>query len=297
MALRSLHFIGLFALILSSNTARGQNRGVQTPFRAIVGPVLVAHRGGSLEVPENTMAALRHAIAVGADWIEIDVTLSRDDKVVVIHDATLDRTTSQTGPVGDRRLQELIRVPAGAPKPSASTLRKLTKMGITPPDFGERFQNETVPSLRQILEVGDIRVMIEMKAGVHPRRLAHGVVDLVNKFSAWDRVAVASFDHHLLTLAHDRDPVIALIAIAKTRESLEQHLVLPVSAVAVSEKLLPVARKLVPFGVGIWVWTIRDADTALLLRNAGVDGIITDIPQAIVKHLRPEVDVRLKLSR
>ena len=274
-----------------------QAQSVQPPFRAIVGPVLVAHRGGALEVPENTLAGVRHAIAVKADWIEIDVTLSRDDRVVVMHDDTLERTTNGKGLVSKKRLRELQKLRAGNPGFSLKSLARLKLAGITPPDFGDEYSKEYVPSLKQVLESGDIRVMIEMKAGAHPRRLAHGVIDTINKSYAWHRVAVGSFDTELLTMAYNRDPTVPLIGIAKNLRSLEKHLELPLSAVAISESLVDEAFKMVPAGVAIWVWTVRDVETAKALREKGVHGIITDIPKKVVKHLRPPVDVHLKLSR
>ena len=276
---------------------QAQAQSVQPPFRAIVGPVLIAHRGGSLEVPENTLAGVRHAIAVKADWVEIDVTLSRDDRVVVMHDDTLERTTNGKGPVSKKRFRELQKLRAGNPGFSIKNLARLKLAGITPPDFGDAYRKEYVPSLKQVLETGDIRVMIEMKSGAHPRRLAHGVIDTINKSYAWSRVAVGSFDTELLTLAYGRDPTVPLIGIAKTLGNLEKHLELPLSAVAISESLLDDAFKIVPAGVAIWVWTVRDVKTAQALREKGVHGIITDIPKKVVKHLRPPVDVHLKLSR
>ena len=70
-------------------------------------PLLAAHRGGSLLWPENSLLAFRNAVALGADFIEFDVHLSRDGEVMVIHDATLDRTTTGSGPVKDRTVAEL----------------------------------------------------------------------------------------------------------------------------------------------------------------------------------------------
>jgi|MDSW01.1.fsa_nt_gb glycerophosphoryl diester phosphodiesterase len=295
MLLRGLLLLFMGQCFLGVTQVQAQS--VQPPFRAIVGPVLIAHRGGALEVPENTLAGVRHAISVKADWIEIDVTLSSDDRVVVLHDSTLDRTTNGHGPVSKKRLSELQKLRAGNPGLSIKSLARLKLAGITPPDFGDAYAKEHVPSLKQVLESGDIRVMIEMKAGAHPRRLAHGVIDTINKSYAWQRVAVGSFDTELLELAHGRDPTVPLIGIAKTLQALENHLELPLSAVAVSESLLDSAFKIVPPGVAIWVWTVRDLKTAEALRDRGVHGIITDIPKKVVKHLRPPVDVHLKLSR
>src|SRR5688500_15952335 len=89
----------ILAVVGSAACAASPGGGPQPPFRAVLGPVIIAHRGGSLEAPENTLAAIRHGAAVGSDWIEIDVTLSRDDEVIVIHDDTLERTTDGTGMV------------------------------------------------------------------------------------------------------------------------------------------------------------------------------------------------------
>ena len=77
-------------------------------------PLVVAHRGASAAFPENTLDAFRGARDLGADWIELDVHLSRDGQLIVIHDETLDRTTSGHGLVRDHTLAELKRLDAGA---------------------------------------------------------------------------------------------------------------------------------------------------------------------------------------
>src|SRR6188474_1210870 len=111
-------------------------------------PILIAHRGGSLEAPENTMAAFRHAIEVGMRLVELDVQLSSDGEMVVIHDETLDRTTDGTGAVHDYTLEELRQFDAG------------TK-------FGPQFVGERIPTLREVLELcldKGAGVVIELKA-------------------------------------------------------------------------------------------------------------------------------------
>src|SRR5262245_65707526 len=75
-------------------------------------PVAIAHRGGSLLRPENTLVAFEHAVGLGVDALECDVHLSRDGDAVVIHDATLERTTDATGPVSAHRADELARAEA-----------------------------------------------------------------------------------------------------------------------------------------------------------------------------------------
>src|SRR5262249_57998109 len=76
-------------------------------------PLVIAHRGASAVAPENTIAAFEQAITDGADAIELDLHLSRDDQLVVIHDASVGRTTNGSGSVRDRTLRELKRLDAG----------------------------------------------------------------------------------------------------------------------------------------------------------------------------------------
>ena len=77
-------------------------------------PLVIAHRGSSAYAPENTLAAFQLAAEQGADAIELDVDLTRDGQVVVMHDATIDRTTDGHGRVGDLTLEEIRRADAGA---------------------------------------------------------------------------------------------------------------------------------------------------------------------------------------
>ncbi|MBI3959122.1 MAG: glycerophosphodiester phosphodiesterase [Chloroflexi bacterium] len=76
-------------------------------------PVAIAHRGDSAHAPENTLAAFRSAIAAGADWLEMDVQMSDDGHLVVIHDTTVDRTTNGSGRVADFTLAQLQALDAG----------------------------------------------------------------------------------------------------------------------------------------------------------------------------------------
>jgi glycerophosphoryl diester phosphodiesterase len=76
-------------------------------------PLVFAHRGGAKLRPENTLAAFEHGLSIGADGLELDVHLSRDGQVVVVHDTTLDRTTNGSGRVGDHDASELAQLDAG----------------------------------------------------------------------------------------------------------------------------------------------------------------------------------------
>src|SRR4029077_6422632 len=99
-----------------------------------VPPLIIAHRGNSAHRPENTLAAFASALEVGADVIELDVQLTKDSRLAVIHDATLERTTTGKGRVRDHTLAEIRAVSAGY----ASR-------------FGDQYAGERVPTLAEAL--------------------------------------------------------------------------------------------------------------------------------------------------
>ena len=140
--------------------------------------MLVAHRGGSRLAPENTMVAFRAAIDEwGSDMLELDVRLSKDGVVMVIHDETVDRTTDGTGRVRDQTLDQLSELDAG--------YRFHDLDGA--PTF--RGRGVTIPTLRELLEsCPDIRLNIEAKEAP----VARPLVDLIREFDAQDRVLVAA---------------------------------------------------------------------------------------------------------
>jgi glycerophosphoryl diester phosphodiesterase len=138
--------------------------------------VVAAHRGASRFAPENTLAAFRRALSAGARAIELDVHLTRDEQVVVIHDAELDRTTDGTGPVGSFSSAEIKGLDAGS-------------------WFGRDFVGEEVPFLGQVLRLTEdkARLNVELK-GQPGDLLAARVVDEVKRFGAVQRVLAMSFD-------------------------------------------------------------------------------------------------------
>jgi glycerophosphoryl diester phosphodiesterase len=217
----------------------------------------VGHRGGSLEAPENTVAAVRHSIAAGADWVEIDVRRSIDGEPVVMHDDTLERTTNGSGRV------------------SARAWREIRDLRVGP---------EPVPHLDDVLRLADIRVMIELKADASPAALVRAVLLSIDRAGARERVAIASFDKDVLWRAHDLAPDLPLFGIASTRAAATAMLELPIQTLCVEQSLLPDLPPLPP-AVSLWAWTVRDVASAQALLADGVHGIITDVPAAVIKAL------------
>jgi glycerophosphoryl diester phosphodiesterase len=260
----------------------------QPPFAAVgPGPLVIAHRGGSLEAPENTLASIRHGVAVGSDWQEIDVTLSVDEHVVVLHDDTLERTTDGQGEVERMTLAQLTALHAGRPRWSESASSRLRKLGVTPPDFGARFAAERVPTLEAALAVPGARLMIELKKCAHPAKLAAKVIGAVERAGATGRVVLGSLEAELVEAVHGFDPSLPLVGIVETSAELQPMLEFPLSVLAVNQPLVEEAAHELAPGVALWSWTAATIDEAEELWQRGVDGIITDAPEALLRHLRP----------
>lgn len=150
-------------------------------------PLVIAHRGDSAHRPENTLAAFAGALEVGATIVELDVQLTADGEVIVLHDVTLDRTTDGSGDVRRMSLAQVRRVSAGYPD-----------------RFGSAWPGERVPTLAEVLVlVGErARVMVEVKTesvgdaedgGIEAR-----TVEILRRFEMAERVALISFDHRAL---------------------------------------------------------------------------------------------------
>src|SRR5713226_3973035 len=118
--------------------------------------LVIGHRGASGHAPENTLASFKKAVALGATFIETDLHLSRDARLVAIHDATVNRTTNGQGVVHDMTLAELRRLDAGS-------------------WFGSEFAGERIPMLEELLEFSkknDVVFYMELKLFQHGNSLS-----------------------------------------------------------------------------------------------------------------------------
>ncbi len=156
-------------------------------------PWAIAHRGASLEAPENTLAAFQRAVELGADLIELDVHQTADGHVVIIHDDTVDRTTNGSGPVHSMALRELRRLDAGS-------------------WMGPQFAGERVPTLLEVLELtrGRAGLAIEIKAGsARYPGLEANIVRLLETAGRVDDVIITSGDCHAIAEVRQRDTHVA----------------------------------------------------------------------------------------
>jgi glycerophosphoryl diester phosphodiesterase len=230
-------------------------------------PVQVtAHRGHARAAPENTLSAMRKAIESGADYAEMDVQLTADGQVVLLHDRDLKRVAGVS-----RRLDEL----------SYDEVRQLD-VGTW---FDPAFAGERVPTLAEVIDLcrGKIRLNIELKFFGPDRRLARAVADLVREQDFERDCLVTSLDYDALVEAKRHNPRLRTgltVAHALGDVSRLEVEALSVRADFLSDDLLRAAHR---HGREVHAWTVNDAGQMTRLMKRGVDNIITSDPDLGVR--------------
>ncbi|MCC5850665.1 MAG: glycerophosphoryl diester phosphodiesterase membrane domain-containing protein [Verrucomicrobia bacterium] len=245
-----------------------------------VGEVVIsAHRAGPPPAPENTLSALEAAIAAGADYTEIDVQLTRDGRVVVVHD------------------EDMMRV-AGSPlnvtRATFAELRELVQV----PDDGSDPEMRRVATLEEFLERADgrIRLMVELKYYGFSPELGEAVVEIIRESGQADQVVLMSLDmpaiHQLRELAPDMElGFVSGISVGNLSRLPVDFLA--VSRPAVNPRFLRAARR---NEMKVHAWTINRKSRMVDLLLQGVDGLITDDP-ALAHRVREELQGMTPVER
>jgi len=239
--------------------------------------LVIGHRGNRAHAPENTLASLLEAVALGVDAVEFDLQVSLDGVLVVIHDATLDRTTHASGPVAARTAAELGRLDAGA--------RFTSDGGRT---FAWRGRGATISTFDEVIESlpRDLPCIIELKtkASTELVRVA------IRRHGIGKRVIVAGFDPAAtrpligagFALGASTPDVMRLLlpALLRLRVGPQpfQALCIPPRWHGIPVPIAALVRALRGSGTVTHVWTINDPARALQLWRLGVQGIISDDP-------------------
>ena len=240
-------------------------------------PLIIAHRGNSSQRPENTLASFASALDVGAAFVEFDVQLTRDRQVVVLHDPTLDRTTTGRGPVSALSLDEIRAVSAGHPSV-----------------FGTAYAAERVPSLAETLAFlkGRARVMLEIKTESVTDDAASGVEALtlaeVRRAGMEKEVALISFDRRALLRCLTQAPEIPrghLFYRAEAGEMLagchevKAEICMPEKG-ALTDELRERAREA---GVKLATWVVDDPDELRALERFDLYGVGSNRPGVLLE--------------
>lgn len=265
---------GLLLLALGLVALTAVASSVTVAAQGMIAPLFAAHRGGSLLWPENSLLAFRNALALGADFLELDVHLTRDGSVVVIHDPTLDRTTTGGGPVRERTIAELG--------------------GLRLKDRDGAVTDEPIPTLEQVVALaaaGRRQLLLEIKTDERRQRYP-GIEEKV--FGVLDRhrfvpfTVVMAFEGATWRRVRQLRPEARVAALYSAR-ALPGPAVVPelqalaragVGFVGLEQALVTaeVATQARLAGLTLGVWTVNERDAIARFIDQGVGVVITDRP-------------------
>jgi glycerophosphoryl diester phosphodiesterase len=232
----------------------------------------IAHRGASAHAPENTLASFRLAVEMGAKYIETDLQLTRDAKIVAMHDATVDRTTNGRGRISKMSLVELRGLDAGVKFLSVD---------------GKSYKGERVPTLDEILDfarTADVTFYLELK-DTQGWGFEQSLVGTLRRADALNRVVIISFDAKALSTVKRIAPELTtgFLCEKPSTQLIEK-------AIAIGAKqFMPRGDRINPELVSaahlakllVVVWTVNELEDMRTLMALGVDGIISDYPDRL----------------
>lgn len=230
---------------------------------------VIAHRGGRVYQPENTMAAFSQAVEDGVDWLEFDVQMSKDGTLVVIHDETVDRTTNGTGAVAALTLSELTVLDAGG--------------------------GQHIPTFAEVIDFAaksGVGILPEAKSPRLYPGIEAAMIEEIDAARYAGHTIVQSFDAGTLDTFHRLDPNLALCAlygqgdmsIAKVQPG-DAQFVCPMAEMVMINPAMIRSAHADGRQVFAWFGRLEDPATMRVLLDLGVDGLIVDDQQALLKVL------------
>lgn len=231
---------------------------------------IIAHRGCSSLAPENTFSAWKKAIEVKADYIELDIQLSKDDSLMIMHDSNLKRTTNDSGSINSFEYSKLRTVDAGS-------------------WFSKDFSGEKIPTfaeaLKLVKENPDVKIVAEIKSS--DSTIVEKVIKMIRDWKMQSRVIVSSFNFAQVSRSKILDPTIDVQVFGTINpEIIDKMAAIKAEWVGsggtVTKELVDYAHsKNILFNV----WTINTVEKMIELVNLGVDGITTNFPQTLTEVL------------
>ncbi|GGU05924.1 glycerophosphoryl diester phosphodiesterase [Sulfodiicoccus acidiphilus] len=239
----------------------------------IVRPEIWGHRGARGLAPENTLPAFKLAAKLGVDGVELDVHLTKDGEVVVIHDDRVDRTTNGSGYVKDITFEELSKLDAGS-------------------KFGSQWSGTRVPRLREVLSnLKDCKFKVELKHGSTVYEgIEEKVLEEVKKFSRLDKVEFTSFDFDALQRLRELEAraSLGLIFIGRPRWFLD--VAKRLEATSLNSNISLVTKEDVKVsnqeGFRLGLWTVNEEWEMKKAWELCPDSITTDYPDKALRERR-----------
>lgn len=236
-------------------------------------PMVIAHRGGKMWAPENTMAAFKKSLTAEVDAIELDVHRCKSGELVVIHDETIDRTTDGKGLIKDLTFDQLRSHSAGL-------------------WYGKKFKDEKIPLLKEVLALidGKAHLFIEVKnAPVKYDNLEDDLIALLSTYKHKDAVTVISFDHEFLKRFHEKAPDYKIafldVAIVSDIGSYARSLGASGWNPGFGEIRKDAVDRAHKEGLSVNPWTVNGESSWKDALAMGVDGIITDDPEGLIRYI------------
>lgn len=234
--------------------------------------IVFGHRGAKGECPENTVASFRHAIDVGVNGIELDVQLSKDGKLVVIHDTDVDRTTNGNGKVSNYTSKELKLLDARA-------------------DFPDCYKNVYIPRLKEVLdlikEIPNIQIEIKCDAEDELKDICILLLKVIDEYKLGNNVVITSFIPEALEIikSYNPDQNTGLISVTNDESFFEKARNIGCSDVCVCLRngSYETVRNAHIFGFKVTGWLGNNYKDILTLLKWGVDSITTDYPSLALK--------------
>jgi glycerophosphoryl diester phosphodiesterase len=235
---------------------------------------VIAHRGFSAIAPENTLSSFQKAIESGADYFELDVHQSKDGYLFVIHDASVNRTSSNfaKGKIAEMTCKELKKVKVGYTK-----------------KFGDTFKDEKLPTLKEVLKLakGKIKVCIEIKVlGIEEK-----VLKMIKELKMENEVILFSFYFPVLTKIRSLNPTIPILYLIDKADliTVDYAQLIHANAIGIGSKTT-ITKKFINTAhqnnIEIWKWTVNSLKQMKELSTFGIDGIITNYPDKALKVLK-----------
>jgi glycerophosphoryl diester phosphodiesterase len=238
-------------------------------------PRVIGHRGAALAAPENTLESFREAANQGAKWVELDVALTADDQILVMHDDTLDRTTNGKGPSSAQTMAELKKLDAGF-------------------WFGAQFTGIKLPTLAETVALMtelDMMCNVEIKGSKRNAETSKAVMAELRRTwpASKPKPMISSFELECLRVAQAEAPEFprGMLIGGRPVDWLAQARGVAAATINIDNDhaTRPWMAELKQPGYGVLVWTVDAPERAARLIEWGADGIITDAPGAVLARL------------